>query len=1488
MASLTIMMFLYFLFLGCAAADDGDDFSNNLFTDLGPLLALFGERVTMQFLSQAMGISDCIILSTAPLGIITVIVSAIRVGGPSWLKALIGRATENLAAAELELMSSTSNEVYEVIIIKNTKHAAPNISHNRGKNTGRGELRLAACFGILLQTGVVIYCGFITQYSKITSKFQKDGSPVGGYAFPLTIIGTVILNIGMFICAFVVESSTKEETFQPTENWKARLVWLQQKKTVGDQEFKSFALYTGEDQPNIITSSRKNHGEELDESDQKQWLGPKKLEVLTVTGTITSLIGFFAQFIGIRGMHWSVSVTSLVAVLIMTTLRALVRRGLASHIYSKDLRPGFELDWFADKLKDIENAPWYKDPDEPARKENLGSLEVGNTSAKPNEPNSPDDPVVRPDDRASTAQESETFVAKKCIAWRQSLAKLAGCRGPVSKEVMALTLAIEATMNFLDRNLEQEVFYWSCSIQASSADEQTIEFELTRRDDDGKWKANAGEIEAALSLRLFYVNPENEGQSSTGRTYSPFDDDKWLRVKGDASDVGIRILSPYTIPQHRHLQWWVPADGPQIWKSEAKYIAFEKNDSRTKEPNAIEEMEVEESRVVGLDACRQRIMRPMSEEEDHSNDGESAANFQVPGITTSPHEVLSCPFYHEPQRGKWRFRFGLSEDESEDSPEEESDDSSEEGSNNSSEEGSDDSTDIESEFMPYFKEAGRNSLLVIKSLDSLETLYAKDMFSAFMFAVAKSLKRPIGGNTDIQTSQATLGDHDSWKRLALRNDDISKLALAIQSTGLCNTHDAYISIISPLSMQQKLPEAATIVELVRDHAKEFEERHQWENACEVYWLLSLHLPTFAAKSYTHVRAVAVLATFRKTIKDLISGGRTSDAKDSGSKYTYFEKMLKKTMRNVNAELQHNLESLSKLQDADAWRESYRNIRGDFHDEYRDSISFNTVAISKKMYGTSCLWFEKGDAREKDIFDRTALHYCAALTDHEKSPYGKFWLQEEVHEDVSESIYARNILQNTRCLVEQGADIGARDISGWTPLHYACHVGNTSMARLFLEKGAVIVDVQSRDGTAPIHCAAKGGHSAIVDALLEYGANVDIADGFGNTALHEAAAKGSAKIVETLCKRGCRKTRNRQGRAAIHLAAVAGQYAIIDHFADDVNSKDNDGNTPLYHAAKFSHNNFVQRLLKLPNIDINPTADRWKKLPLHIACEKGHDDVVEALLDAGAPIDATHDGSFTPLYYAAAEERESTVKSLIARGANVKFMSNSGMTALHAAAITGNTAIVDHLLGEGADINAGAGLFEGTPLHAASRGVDDNPLIQHLIELGAEIDETKKGGMTPLHVAADKGKPTNIQLLVSKGANMEARDKWGCTPLLSTIQYVYARNKECLRLLIRLGADVNAADNTGRTSIHLTARNNYRMRDSIQELIKAGARIDDTDEDGQTALHVAAFWKCTKPIKVLVKHGANVEAADNKGQTPQMIAKERGLSDWWTRNISPSS
>jgi hypothetical protein len=113
-ASCPLGFLLILGFAQFAAAESGDDFSNNLFSDLGPVLALFGEQVAIQFMSQSMGWADNIIFACAPLGILTAIVVALRVGGPVWLKAIIGRARESKVDVQVEAMSCTSEVVGEM------------------------------------------------------------------------------------------------------------------------------------------------------------------------------------------------------------------------------------------------------------------------------------------------------------------------------------------------------------------------------------------------------------------------------------------------------------------------------------------------------------------------------------------------------------------------------------------------------------------------------------------------------------------------------------------------------------------------------------------------------------------------------------------------------------------------------------------------------------------------------------------------------------------------------------------------------------------------------------------------------------------------------------------------------------------------------------------------------------------------------------------------------------------------------------------------------------------------------------------------------------------------------------------------------------------------------------------------------------------------------------------------------------------------------
>jgi hypothetical protein len=72
-------------------ATNGTSAGRTILADLAPFIALFGGQVTRQFLSCSFCWADHILLATAPLGIITIIDSAISIGGPRWLKVLVGR-----------------------------------------------------------------------------------------------------------------------------------------------------------------------------------------------------------------------------------------------------------------------------------------------------------------------------------------------------------------------------------------------------------------------------------------------------------------------------------------------------------------------------------------------------------------------------------------------------------------------------------------------------------------------------------------------------------------------------------------------------------------------------------------------------------------------------------------------------------------------------------------------------------------------------------------------------------------------------------------------------------------------------------------------------------------------------------------------------------------------------------------------------------------------------------------------------------------------------------------------------------------------------------------------------------------------------------------------------------------------------------------------------------------------------------------------------
>ncbi|KAK2007336.1 hypothetical protein LZ32DRAFT_632368 [Colletotrichum eremochloae] len=163
------------------------------------------------------------------LGIITILVSAIRVGGLFWLKAIVGRGRENLAIAEAELMTSTSEEVCElwngreVMRCMGSALVAELIClMPKGIEPGENNSILDIKFGVL------IYSSFTTY----ALRFLKNKQPVLSYAYLCAVVGTLLLVSGLILCAYVVESSIKERRLEVLSGREAyEPVWVIKTKT---------------------------------------------------------------------------------------------------------------------------------------------------------------------------------------------------------------------------------------------------------------------------------------------------------------------------------------------------------------------------------------------------------------------------------------------------------------------------------------------------------------------------------------------------------------------------------------------------------------------------------------------------------------------------------------------------------------------------------------------------------------------------------------------------------------------------------------------------------------------------------------------------------------------------------------------------------------------------------------------------------------------------------------------------------------------------------------------------------------------------------------------------------------------------------------------------------------------------------------------------------------------------------------------------------
>jgi uncharacterized protein len=403
------------------------------------------------------------------------------------------------------------------------------------------------------------------------------------------------------------------------------------------------------------------------------------------------------------------------------------------------------------------------------------------------------------------------------------------------------------------------------------------------------------------------------------------------------------------------------------------------------------------------------------------------------------------------------------------------------------------------------------------------------------------------------------------------------------------------------------------------------------------------------------------------------------------------------------------------------------------------------------------------------------------------------------------------------LISQGQDVDERhddtDTFGGTALHKAAERGHCSTVKMLLDAGADINSLDMYEKT-PLFWAVLANQPATVVLLLHRGADMNIRDMYGQTAEEIAGRYSTLSKIRDLLKQ--------------HSAKMDESiFKPINWNEMDARRKEYGKNMDWFTAVQHHNVERVRELISQGQ-DVNEVYNGdfsgWETA-LHRAAAQGFYDMSEALLDAGADINARDMDEQTPLIVAVETNHPVTVRLLLDRGADVSIEDINGNTAESIAKNNPRLVKILNMLRS----------------HAPRRGDVNESIFKHLS--GNEMDARRK--------------------------EYNKRMDW-----FTAVSWC---NVERVRELISQGQDVNEfyeADEMGAmgsTALHTAAGRGFHS--IVEMLLDAGADIDTLDMQEQTPLFWAVDGNQPATVKLLLDRGADASIDDMDGDTPENIAEE---------------
>lgn len=392
-------------------------------------------------------------------------------------------------------------------------------------------------------------------------------------------------------------------------------------------------------------------------------------------------------------------------------------------------------------------------------------------------------------------------------------------------------------------------------------------------------------------------------------------------------------------------------------------------------------------------------------------------------------------------------------------------------------------------------------------------------------------------------------------------------------------------------------------------------------------------------------------------------------------------------------------------------------------------------------------------------------------------------------------------QMVELMMSQGADPLKKvkmDHVEKTPLDAAINSGNMDTINMILRKGAVptasslyaairhdkkdaaqlvigkgISPLAVDKGTGDLLSFAIQRVSAdLAELLLSHGLKLDTRNESRETPLMKAIYLGRTSLVKLFLEKGAQADDvDNNGLSPLMIAAYQGKtdiYNLVRKYSKKPAVKDQKGRSVLRWAAKGGNTDIIRDVLNIPGINVNEKDTQDGETPLMSAANNGNLEAVRLLLDKGADVNTKGKNGETALLWAAKgwlgtwrKTHEPIIEYLVDKGADVNARDKDGETAFslvmqHKKYANFDSKAVNKIGDMLLRHNADPGNFPIKDVSLFSAVRENNPvLVQILITKGADVNKEEDDGDTPLIAASWAGYLDIVKILVERGANVNA-------------------------------------------------------------------------------------------------------------------------------------